>query len=76
MGEKVDPENLDLETRLNGEVRQRYNTQEMIYSFPEIVELLSRDFTFLPGDVGGDSYREFVSVRSQVLNQSPALRDC
>ena len=31
---------------------------------------------FLPGDVGGDSYREFVSVRSQVLNQSPALRDC
>ena len=31
---------------------------------------------FLPGDVGGDSYRAFVSVRSQVLNQSPALRDC
>ena len=51
VGEKVDPENLDLETRLNGEVRQHYNTQEMIYSFPEIVEHLSRDFTFLPGDV-------------------------
>ena len=31
---------------------------------------------FRPEDVGGDGYREFVSVRSQVLNQSPALRDC
>jgi hypothetical protein len=31
---------------------------------------------FRPADVGGDSYREFVSVRSQILNQSPALRDC
>ena len=31
---------------------------------------------FRPGDVDGDSYREFVSVCSQVLNQSPALRDC
>jgi len=31
---------------------------------------------FRPGDVDGDSYRGFVSVRSQVLNQSPALRDC
>jgi hypothetical protein len=31
---------------------------------------------FRPGDVGSDCYREFVSVRSQVLNQSPALRDC
>ena len=31
---------------------------------------------FRPGDVDGDSCREFVSVRSQVLNQSPALRDC
>ena len=31
---------------------------------------------FRPADVGSDCYREFVSVRSQVLNQSPALRDC
>jgi len=48
---EVDPQNLDVETRLSGEVRQRYNTQEMIYSFVEILEYLSRDFTFLPGDV-------------------------
>ena len=48
---ELDPESIDLETRLNGEVRQQYNTREMIYSFPEILEYLSRDFTFLPGDV-------------------------
>jgi hypothetical protein len=27
-------------------------------------------------DVGGDAYREFVSPRSQVLNQTPELRHC
>ena len=31
---------------------------------------------FRPEDVQSDQYLEFVSVRSQVLNQSPALRDC
>jgi hypothetical protein len=31
---------------------------------------------FRPQDVGGDAYRDFVSVRSQVLNQTPALRHC
>jgi 5-carboxymethyl-2-hydroxymuconate isomerase len=48
---ELDYANLDLETRVNGEVRQQYNTDEMIYTFPEIVEYLSRDFTFLPGDI-------------------------
>jgi hypothetical protein len=31
---------------------------------------------FRPEEVEGEAYRTFVSVRSQVLNQSPALRDC
>ncbi|MCP2256165.1 hypothetical protein LY13_004949 [Prauserella aidingensis] len=31
---------------------------------------------FRPGAVDGDEYREFVSVRGQLLNQSPELRDC
>jgi len=48
---ELDPENMDVETRLNGELRQQYNTREMIYTFPEIIEFLSRDFTFMPGDV-------------------------
>ena len=45
------PENVPVETKLNGEVRQSYSTSEMIFTFPEILEFLSRDFTFLPGDV-------------------------
>jgi acylpyruvate hydrolase len=48
---------VDAETRVNGLVRQSYNTREMIWSFGEVLEHLSRDFTFVPGDViaGGTS---------------------
>jgi hypothetical protein len=31
---------------------------------------------FAPADVDGQAYREFISPRGQVLNQSPELRDC
>lgn len=31
---------------------------------------------FAPAAVDSDVYREFVSTRGQVLNQSPELRDC
>jgi hypothetical protein len=31
---------------------------------------------FRPADVDGATYREFISPRGQVLNQSPELRDC
>jgi len=31
---------------------------------------------FAPSAVGGDRHRAFVSPRGQLLNQSPALRDC
>jgi hypothetical protein len=31
---------------------------------------------FRPSAVDGVAYREFVSPRGQLLNQSPALRDC
>ncbi len=31
---------------------------------------------FRPSAVGGEAYQEFVSPRGQLLNQSPALRDC
>jgi 2-keto-4-pentenoate hydratase/2-oxohepta-3-ene-1,7-dioic acid hydratase in catechol pathway len=51
VGEQVDFQNLDIETKVNGDLRQSYSTSEMIFSFGEILEFLSRDFTFLPGDV-------------------------
>ena len=52
-----DHRNIDVELRVNGEVRQRYNTKEMIWPFGEVLEYLSQDFTFVPGDViaGGTS---------------------
>jgi hypothetical protein len=31
---------------------------------------------FRPEAAGGPAWREFVSARGQLLNQSPALRDC
>jgi 2-keto-4-pentenoate hydratase/2-oxohepta-3-ene-1,7-dioic acid hydratase in catechol pathway len=54
---EVEPQNVDVETRINGVVRQSYNTREMIWSFGEVLEFLSQDFTFVPGDVivGGTS---------------------
>jgi 2-keto-4-pentenoate hydratase/2-oxohepta-3-ene-1,7-dioic acid hydratase in catechol pathway len=54
---ELDQQDIDAETRVNGVVRQIYNTSEMIWSFGEVLEYLSRDFTFVPGDViaGGTS---------------------
>jgi 2-keto-4-pentenoate hydratase/2-oxohepta-3-ene-1,7-dioic acid hydratase in catechol pathway len=54
---QLDPQNVDVETRINGVVRQSYNSREMIWSFGEVLEYLSQDFTFVPGDViaGGTS---------------------
>ncbi len=48
---------VDVETRVNGVVRQSYSTSEMIWNFGEVLEYLSQDFTFVPGDViaGGTS---------------------
>jgi 2-keto-4-pentenoate hydratase/2-oxohepta-3-ene-1,7-dioic acid hydratase in catechol pathway len=54
---ELDPQNVDVETRINEVVRQSYKTREMIWSFGEVLEYLSQDFTFVPGDViaGGTS---------------------
>ena len=54
---ELDPQNVDVETRINGAVRQSYSTRDMIWSFGEVLEYLSQDFTFVPGDViaGGTS---------------------
>lgn len=47
----IDCQAIDIETSVNGQVRQRYNSKDMIFSFGEILEFLSRGFTFVPGDV-------------------------
>ena len=54
---ELDPQNVDVKLSINGNERQNYNTRDMIFSFGEVLEYLSRDFTFVPGDViaGGTS---------------------
>jgi len=47
----LDPQNVDVETKINGQVRQHFNTKDMVYSFAEFVAYVSRDFVFVPGDL-------------------------
>ena len=49
--DEINYQDVELETRVNGELRQSYNTAGMIFSFGEILEHLSTDFTFVPGDI-------------------------
>jgi 2-keto-4-pentenoate hydratase/2-oxohepta-3-ene-1,7-dioic acid hydratase in catechol pathway len=46
-----DPQNLELITRLNGQVVQRSSTSDMIFSVAEIIAYLSRSMTLEPGDI-------------------------
>ncbi|KAM0789789.1 hypothetical protein ACM66B_006641 [Microbotryomycetes sp. NB124-2] len=47
----VDWNNTILETRVNGEVRQRQNTKELIFDIPTLIETCSMGITLQPGDV-------------------------
>lgn len=47
----VDPHNLDIEGRVNGEVRQKSNTSRMIFDIRQQIAFLSRNLTLEPGDV-------------------------
>ncbi len=48
---EVDPTDIDMETIVNGEPRQKFNTRDMVFTFGEYLEYLSRDFTLYPGDI-------------------------
>ena len=48
---ELDPSNLALETRLNGVVKQKTTTAELIFSVDELVSFISHVMTLLPGDV-------------------------
>ena len=46
-----DPNDLQIQTRVNGETLQNSNTFDMIFDVREIVSSLSKNFTLLPGTV-------------------------
>ena len=60
----------DVETFVNGERRQRFNTRDMVFSFGEYLEYLSADLTLHPGDIisGG-------TAAGTAADSSPLLPD-
>jgi 2-keto-4-pentenoate hydratase/2-oxohepta-3-ene-1,7-dioic acid hydratase in catechol pathway len=51
VGGGLDPGDLAVQTRVNGSLRQQFSSRDMVFSFGEILEWLSRDLTFVPGDI-------------------------
>lgn len=50
--DELDPwAGVDLETRVNGELRQRGNTRDFIFALDVIIRYISRVMTLLPGDL-------------------------
>jgi len=47
----ADPDNLKIETRLNGKLCQSARTNELIFGVSRLVEFISGVMTLLPGDV-------------------------
>jgi 2-keto-4-pentenoate hydratase/2-oxohepta-3-ene-1,7-dioic acid hydratase in catechol pathway len=47
----LNPGNLEIVGRLNGEVKQRGNTSDLLFSVPKLVAYLSSFMTLVPGDV-------------------------
>jgi 2-keto-4-pentenoate hydratase/2-oxohepta-3-ene-1,7-dioic acid hydratase in catechol pathway len=46
-----DPHAVDIELRVNGELRQQSNTSDLIFKIPQLVEFISQDLTLRPGDI-------------------------
>ena len=67
-------DNIDLETRVNGQLRQSFNSKDMIFSFGEVLEYLSCEFTFVPGDVicGGTAAGTAADKTKRVAGQPVA----
>lgn len=49
--DEVEPEGLELTTRLNGKIVQRGNTAEFITAVPQLLEFITASMTLEPGDV-------------------------
>jgi 2-keto-4-pentenoate hydratase/2-oxohepta-3-ene-1,7-dioic acid hydratase in catechol pathway len=48
---EIDPFNLEIETFVDGELRRKGNTRDLLHSIPEIIEFCSDVWTLLPGDL-------------------------
>lgn len=68
--DELNPEQLDISSTVNGEVRQHSNTSDMIFSLKEIISDLSRHFTLQPGDL------IFTGTPQGVMQGYPADQKC
>ena len=79
--EDVDLQNLEINVKVNGEIRQSGNTSMMLFSAAEIISYLSKNFTLLPGDLIFTGTPEGVSqihsgdvIEASLENQLSALK--
>lgn len=49
--EIVDPHTLDISCSVNGQIKQKSNTTNLVHRIPEIIERVSSVLTLLPGDI-------------------------
>jgi 2-keto-4-pentenoate hydratase/2-oxohepta-3-ene-1,7-dioic acid hydratase in catechol pathway len=49
--EQVNPDNLNLETRVNGETRQSSNTNDLVFNCSQIISYTSARISLRPGDI-------------------------
>jgi 2-keto-4-pentenoate hydratase/2-oxohepta-3-ene-1,7-dioic acid hydratase in catechol pathway len=47
----IDPGNLTIQTRVNGQIRQDGHTSDLLFSVPFLISYISQAVTLLPGDV-------------------------
>jgi 2-keto-4-pentenoate hydratase/2-oxohepta-3-ene-1,7-dioic acid hydratase in catechol pathway len=48
---QLDPGQLKIETRVNGELKQSSNTSHLLFKIPQLVSFISRVMTLNPGDI-------------------------
>ena len=48
---KIDPSDAEIRTRVNGEIKQKSNTSDLIFDMPRLIEFISGVMTLMPGDV-------------------------
>lgn len=67
--EVADPQALTIETRVNGAVRQRAVTRDMIFTVAETIEWISRFLTLQPGDLLATGTPSGVGATTQTFLQ-------
>ncbi|WP_328524665.1 fumarylacetoacetate hydrolase family protein [Kribbella sp. NBC_00359] len=69
--DEVDPDNLDLKSWVNGEVRQDSNTRDMVFSVAALIRDLSQYMVLSPGDILNTGTPEGVALSGRFPYLAP-----